>query len=371
MQSWIKYLLIFCYVLVGCHKDHPEPVRWADRTVLVYMIAENSLNGWTTENLNKMLKTFQGEGNVIVYIDNYGGAPQLLKLVTDDSGITSTETVKTYEERNSASSDILRQTINEVCLEFPASSYGLVLWSHGTGWLPSTKSRAFGQDGNNWMELNDLVSALPDGRFNFILFDACYMGGVEVAYALRNKTKYLISSPTEIWEDGFPYDEVIGNWWGDEEDYREICRKYYDFYNSRSGIRKSGTISLVKTENMDALAEATRAIIQGKDEVIANIDRSLVQLIDRTGSLNWTGVLYDFKDYIGYLSPTAEQYDVFTQALDEVIVYEAHTPSYGNQVFYQRFCGLSSYIPQNNQVWLNIFYAELDWYKAVYGTQSE
>lgn len=372
MQSWIKYLLIFCYVLAGCHKDGPEPVRWADRTVLVYMVAENSLNGWTTQNLDRMLKTFQGEGNLLVYIDSYDGDPRLVKLVMNDNGIASAETVKTYQERNSASPDILKQTINEVCVEYPASSYGLVLWSHGTGWLPSTsKSRAFGQDGNNWMELNGLASALPDDRFDFIMFDACYMGAVEVAYALRNKTKYLISSPTEIWEDGFPYDEVVGDWWGGEEGYREVCRKYYDFYNSRSGIYQSGTISLVKTESMDALAEATRVILEGKEEQIANLDRSAVQRIDRTGSLNWSEILYDFDDYISHLSPTAGQYDAFSREFAKVVLYEAHTSSYGNQIFYQKFSGLSSYIPQSKQTWLNTFYADLEWTKTVYGDQSE
>lgn len=372
MQNWIKYLLIFCSVLWGCHKNHSEPIPWADRTVLVYMVAENSLNGWTTRNLEKMLKTFQGEGNLLVYIDGYGGEPRLVKLVMNANGAASAETVKTYPARNSASPGILKQTIDEVCSEYPASSYGLVLWSHGTGWLPSTtKSRAFGQDGNNWMELNDLVSALPDERFDFILFDACYMGCVEVAYALRNKTEYMISSPTEIWEDGFPYDEVIGNWWGGEEDYREICRKYYDFYNARSGIMQSGTISLVKTESMDALAEATRVIVEGKSEQIAALDRNAIQRIDRSGSLNWRNILYDFDDYISHLSPTEEQYGNFSRELNNVILYEAHTPSYGNQIFYRKFCGLCSYIPQSAQTWLNTFYAGLEWTKTVYGDQSE
>lgn len=371
MQSWIKYLLIFCCGLAGCHKDHPEPVRWADRTVLAYMVAENSLNGWTARNLDNMVKSFRGEGNLLVYIDNYEGNPRLVKLEVNDNGIASAETVKTYEARNSASTEILKQTIDEVCADYPASSYGLVLWSHGSGWLPSTKSRAFGQDGNHWMELNDLVAALPDDRFDFIVFDACYMGAVEVAYALRHKTEYLISSPTEIWEDGFPYDEVVNDWWNGEDGYREVCRKFYEFYNSRSGIRQSGTISLVKTGNLDALAEATRVILAGKDEQIAALDRSGIQRIDRSGSLYWSRILYDFDDYIRHLSPTAEQYETFNRELNRVVLYEAHTPSFGNQIFYEKFCGLSCYIPQDSQTWLNTFYSGLDWTKAVYGTQSE
>ena len=54
----------------------------------------------------------------------------------------------------------MRSVIGEVVSLYPADSYGLVLWSHGTAWLPSdyqNKLKAFGQDGNNWMEIDDLA----------------------------------------------------------------------------------------------------------------------------------------------------------------------------------------------------------------------
>ena len=38
------------------------------------------------------------------------------------------------------------------------------------------------QDGNNWMEIDDLAKGLPDDLFDFILFDACYMASVECTY---------------------------------------------------------------------------------------------------------------------------------------------------------------------------------------------
>ena len=68
--------------------------------------------------------------------------------------------LKDYEKQNSADPDVMRSVISEVVSQYPADSYGLVLWSHGTAWLPSdyqNKLKAFGQDGNNWMEIDDLA----------------------------------------------------------------------------------------------------------------------------------------------------------------------------------------------------------------------
>lgn len=379
MQHWIKYLIVLCYLLSGCHKDEhgitsvpePVPVPEPKRTVLVYMIADNSLNKWVDDNLNKMMRNYDGHENLVAYVDGYNGAPRLVKLVMYDDGLVREDTVRVYEERNSASPEVLRQTIEEVCAEFPTESYGLLLWSHGTSWLPSDgRTRAFGQDGGDWMELNDLAAAIPDRRFDFILFDACYMASIEVAYALRNKTNYMISSPTEVVEDGFPYNDIVSSFWGGEEDYRKICGKFFAYYDSQAGMKRSATISLVKTEGLERLAGATRNIIQGKEEQIAGLDLSGIQCVDRRGSLYWYDVLYDFDDFISHMSPTDEQYEEFGDALDKVILFEAHTPSFFGEVYYRKFCGLSCYIPQSSHPGLNAFYDDLDWKKAVYG-QSE
>lgn len=34
--------------------------------------------------------------------------------------------------------------------------------------------------------------ALPDHLFEFIIFEACNMAGIEVAYELRNKAAYIM-----------------------------------------------------------------------------------------------------------------------------------------------------------------------------------
>ena len=58
------------------------------------------------------------------------------------------------------------------------------------------------------MEITELAAALPH-NYEFILFDCCLMGGIEVAYEFKDKCEYMLFSPTEILADGFPYEKMF------------------------------------------------------------------------------------------------------------------------------------------------------------------
>ncbi len=53
------------------------------------------------------------------------------------------------------------------------------------------------------MEISDFAAALGDCHFDFIVFEACFMAGVEVAWELREKTDYVVASAAEILSPGF------------------------------------------------------------------------------------------------------------------------------------------------------------------------
>lgn len=80
----------------------------------------------------------------------------------------------------------------------------MVYWSHGEGWIPYpvTSTRWVGQDtgdGDKRMNISALASVLDEiPHLDFLLFDACFMQSVEVAYELRSYTDYFLASPTEI-----------------------------------------------------------------------------------------------------------------------------------------------------------------------------
>ena len=180
---WIIYLCITLLACSSCSNDNEPPVdSIAKRTVLIYMAADNNLSSYGRQNLQELLKGAQSYGlrheNLIVYIDPYKESPRLLQIHENRLGVMIIDTLQTYPEQNSATQEVMKGVIQEVLSAFPAQSYGLILWSHGTSWLPqnfSTKLRSFGLDDNNEMEIEQLAAALPDKTFNYILFDACYM----------------------------------------------------------------------------------------------------------------------------------------------------------------------------------------------------
>lgn len=112
-------------------------------------------------------------------------------------------------------------------------TYGLIMSSHGGGWVPSEIfdeymlqtnskradsatnnskriSRFFGQDGNSFMETPQLAKAIEaSDKWDYLLFDACFMSSVEGLYDLRHSADYIIASPSEVLGAGFPYQKIL------------------------------------------------------------------------------------------------------------------------------------------------------------------
>ena len=309
-------------------------------------------------------------GNLIVYYAPAGSPPELLRI-KEENGVVKKIHLKDYEKQNSADPDVMRSVIGEVVSQYPADSYGLVLWSHGTAWLPSdyqNKLKAFGQDGNNWMEIDDLAKGLPDDLFDFILFDARYMASVECTYELRNKAEYILASPTETMADGWPYEEMMPQLFATDLQLEKVGETFYNHYLNNT--YPYATVSLTKTSELDNLKSVTHDILADKTESdIYSLDPKKMQRLEYL--YRSPGMLYDFNDYIKQLA-TAEQYDRFISCLDKAVVYKAHTPkSYyaaiGNALPIKSYCGLTIFVPQESLPKMLEWYKQrVGWYKAVY-----
>ena len=326
----ITLFIILCLGFTSCSENEtPEPRT--TRTILVYMMANNSLNSFASKNIESMIegatsKNLNG-GNLIVYYAPAGSPPELLRIK--------------------------------------------VLWSHGTAWLPSdyqNKLKAFGQDGNNWMEIDDLAKGLPDDLFDFILFDACYMASVECTYELRNKAEYILASPTETMADGWPYEEMMPQLFATDLQLEKVGETFYNHYLNNT--YPYATVSLTKTSELDNLKSVTHDILADKTESdIYSLDPKKMQRLEYL--YRSPGMLYDFNDYIKQLA-TAEQYDRFISCLDKAVVYKAHTPkSYyaaiGNALPIKSYCGLTIFVPQESLPKMLEWYKQrVGWYKAVY-----
>lgn len=384
------YGLGICFFLLfnACESSNSvEPD--ADRMILFYLAADNGLDFYLKKNIEDILEGMEGvNGRVVIYMDARNHVPVLMTIKRQGNRCVL-DTIERYEEENSASPRVLRRVANRVRELYPSSSYGLVLGSHASGWIPTgiqfpqTKAMArrlgsvpmtrfFGEDGNqadDWEEGNginveDFVKGLPDG-YEFILFDACLMGSIEIMYALRHKAKYVVASAPEILVDGFPYMEVMPLLWGNEEDLKEVCRRYRDYYENHSSDEtwKSGVIALVRTAYLDTLALQCREILNGKMEeieVMASSEIWRYPLIDYA----WD-VFFDFDSYIRRWA-SESQYAAFKSCLD-LAVYDLSTTTFNGQPIPEECCGISTYIPLKQWATANDEYYNLDWAKYVYG----
>ncbi|KAA6319999.1 hypothetical protein EZS27_030172, partial [termite gut metagenome] len=181
MKKMISYFLVSCVSVVfyACEDTPDFPDTANGRTVLVYMAADNSLSSFAGEDFNEMIEGFaeigNDAGNLIVYWDDKT-QPRLIRIQKNKEGQVISQVIHTYGDQNSVDVNVMQEILSRTFNNFPANSYGLVLWSHGDGWGPpdwKVTSRSFGQDGSDKMNISDLRNVLEDYHFDFILFDAC------------------------------------------------------------------------------------------------------------------------------------------------------------------------------------------------------
>jgi hypothetical protein len=374
-------LLWLGLTFVSCSPEENDPIP--TRTLLIYMAADNNLTNYSYQNIKSILEGAKGNnlnnGNLLIYHDSAGEPPRLIQIVQGAGGVMEEKIIRTYEDRNSVSVEVMRSVLAEVfgSEAYKAKSYALLLWSHGSAWLPSNVGdylRSYGVDDGNHMEIYDLKKALQGYTFDFIIFDDCYMANIEVAYALRDNADYILASPTEVLAQGLPYADVVKYMFSSEPVSQALGRigeTFYTYYaNQESEHYRSASTALVKTECLESLAAICREILAGKEEAIFNLPLANIQLLEYLRDTDHA--LYDLGDFIKQLA-TPKQYSRFENALKEVVLYKNTTTGayYGRggtwlTIDKDRFCGISVYVPQQQLGPLNEWYRQLDWYKAVY-----
>lgn len=351
-----------------------------NRVVLLYLAANNNLSGYAEDNIDALKAGYlPGEQDLdilLVYKHLSGSNPELIRLYRDGAGKAIEDIVAVYQDQNSATPEVLRGVLNKMKSIFPADDYGLILWSHATGWLPEgyysrTKSpgvftedpyadivKSFGEDRGVEMEITELRNALPFD-FEFIIFDCCFMGGIETAYELKDKAEYIVASPTEILATGFPYDKVIRPMFEYEADLSEVCNIFYNHYKAQGSevptAFNSATIALYDTDELEDLASVCRQIFEGNREKIAALDRYSVQPYYRFDK----DYFFDLEHFVSKIA-TPLQLISFREALSDVVIAKWNTPEVLD-IPMENYSGISVYIPQPNGGELEQFYKGFSW----------
>ncbi|MDR0982237.1 MAG: hypothetical protein LBM07_03195 [Culturomica sp.] len=367
-----RFLFIILSLLLfwACDNGHEEDKDVKRRTLIVYMAMDDAgslssmmsrikdiwINSWDAAGYN---------GNLLIYADN--GTTSALFNVIRKKGKNVAEVVQQYDGVNSADPTFFNNLLTEIANEWTAESYGLVVSSHATGWLPKGRmispATVFKDESSNAAEMD--IAAFADAipyKMDFIIFDACLMGGVEVAYELKDKTDYLLFSPAEVISNGMIFPTTFAHLMKDAPDLEAVGREFYDYYNSLSGSWRSATVSLIKTSELDSLADISRNILYGAD-VENEVNLSSIQSYGYGGNL----LYFDFGDMIKKFAP--QSYDEFIEILDAAVIYKANTPGYfsSGSAYSEinHYSGLSVYIPQACFPILNMAHENMKWTRFI------
>ena len=370
--------LAMALTLFSCKKAETEEIVVVKRpkTVLLYMVANNNLSYDAENSISRLQNGYipAEEGNLLVYKHCAGMDPVLLHIKKGEEGTVVTDTAYRFPPRVSATKSALTQALNVTQALFPADSYGLILWSHGTGWIPplassssaaqeqrsgSCPERTFGLDGKVELEIRDLAQAIPY-KLSFMLMDACFMGGIETAYEVKDSVDYYIGSPAEILTESFPYHKIMQHIFKSTPDYAAVCKEYYDYYNAKTGSVRSATVALMDCSKLAEVAEVAKRVFDQYGERIASLDLSLLQPYFRGSNSKYFYDLKDLVDAIADASLSAE----FAAALERAVPYKAATP-YFIELPIRSFCGVSTYVPGNPaDTKLADYYKQYKWNQA-------
>jgi hypothetical protein len=405
------FLSVVILIFFSCEREHQESEFLKGRQVLVYMIADNNLDYFAINDINEMERgmadSSNEEGEILVFIDRgengYPSHPYLMRIVADTTQQVVSKIIRTYPEQNTADAQTLSHVLKDIeeLTDVSYQSKGLVLWSHGNAWLPPEISlysdrdkildttavknnglKSFGLDevvsnssAYKEMDVIKMANALKPYTFEFIIFDACFMGSIEVVYELKDICNYVISSPTEILSAGFPYHQIIPDLLSDNFDATLVASKKHEYYKNQKGILSSSSISVVRTESLKELSyffknNLSRVLVNGN---ITNKDNSYfktnLQQYDRLES----EFLFDMYDFIERVCISKEDtilLDNFRDVWDNTIIYSEHTPFIFGTLSLKNCNGISIYLPQDydTRISINEYYKQLKWYEE---SQSE
>lgn len=228
--------------------DNESQVVMKDRqwSILLYMCGDNNLESAAIEDILEIeaSKIDTDEVSIFALVDRHQG----YNTSNDNWTGTRLYRLKTGIEKNSnsilseriecpnlglktdmsteldmSSNYVLSGAMSYVMERFPADHYGLIVWGHGTGWrgevenhIPEDfawKGFAYDETSGSYMTLHQFGEGLKKCLFNksldFIGFDTCYGGEIEIMYEIKDFAKYAIGSEGLVASSGWNYEKLF------------------------------------------------------------------------------------------------------------------------------------------------------------------
>jgi len=204
----------------------------AEWTVMIFMNATSDLDCYALTNFAQMAQFGSGpDFNLVVELGRDSGhqcpVPSwsgVRRFYVEPGSSAQNGVVITGKDADLGDGKSVASFVEWARSKYPARRYGLVVWGHGRGFhlqkeLPATSAqlsheiggiRSVGTGASGDILYNrdladSLESVLQSGPLDFLGFDACYMAGLENAFAFRRIGRYLVASENSVSYNGWNY----------------------------------------------------------------------------------------------------------------------------------------------------------------------
>ena len=307
-------------VFMDCDKTFTAEFRRRNWTVVVYMAADNDLESSAILDINEMEASDFSEGGftVLALVDRaegYDGTngnwtdTRLFEISRDDDGLNgnivskrlSCNTLGLFDdseaELNMADPNVLHNLMRFAMRQYPASSYGLVMWGHGTGWRgggtvaaassaagSSLKAVAFDDYSSSYMtiaQLHQALTRLPN-TLGFLGFDTCYGALLETAWEFRSDAVFMVGSGNSVPANGWNYQTFLDSAAASDMTPEKIADCAVSSFAEQYEGFPSASISKIKLANIENVKSAferfTESAVSGINSasVSANVLRCVM-----------------------------------------------------------------------------------------------
>ena len=335
-------------------------------TIFVYLCGTDleTNSGMGTDDLEEMAKS--SPSDKVRFVVQTGGTEEWTEddVDTDKTDrflVQNGEITKVDEKKltNMGTLDTLADFLVWGTSNYSSEHMGLVLWNHGGGSITGVCfDEKYDQDSITLMEMDAALlkaSETSKRKFDFIGYDACLMGTVEVANVLATYADYMFGS--EEMEPGSGWDyTAIGNFLSKNPDSntealgKVVCDSFYES-NVKADDEELTTLAVIDLSKIDNLILSFNSFAKnmydaGEDASnLADMIRGIEE-VDNFGGNNKTEGYTNMVDMGGICdacSAYADGADKVNQALDAAIVYQVTGSTHPD------VSGLSMYYPLSIQ----------------------
>ena len=386
MKRYFVLLICMGLFLTGCrmspenrNKQVAGETEIAADTVsevlMVYMVGSDleSNNGLASLDIKEMCDSRFQESNLKVLVCTGGAAywwnediPENECAVFELHLDEDLEKMCTLDSKNMAESATLTEFMDYVYDNYHADYYSMVFWNHGGGAV-----LGYGEDENynyDTLSLYEMDTAFSESKFassqkklEWIGFDACLMGMLEVANVFSSYADFLVASEGMEAGDGWDYSFLAalseGKHYDGEAVGKEIIDTYSAYYDDFENYQPEYTLSCMDLSKCDEVIVCFEEFIEAaSDELRSGHYSILAKSRDRIKSFGIisetecydTVDLLDFADHFKNAFP--EEAKNLEQAIRNMVVYKRENVAGAN--------GIAVYFPYHNKAYAAIWVEE-------------